>query len=188
MGQAFRRAAGRVRSSIPNTPSPSSAFQPKNSVESRMPAPPVDGVDVHQNPQSNSADGKAANVLEMKDPKFDAMLGQMAGRISTKQGGRLEMGEAAVVMKPSRPLPRERTISPDSGRYEEKPAPLGTLNVAQLRQIMLLYQGKAEDYNGRMDVQQIAERFRVDVSHVQNIVQSVSLPPEAERKRGNEEF
>jgi hypothetical protein len=37
----------------------------------------------------------ADNVLEERDPKYDAMLSQMAGRISSKPGGKLEMGEVS---------------------------------------------------------------------------------------------
>ena len=36
------------------------------------------------------------NVLETRDPKYDAMLNQMMGRITTKPGGKLEMGEVSV--------------------------------------------------------------------------------------------
>lgn len=80
--------------------------------------------------------------------------------------------------KYKRPLPKLRNTTPDSGRYEERSAPAGTLNVAQLRQIILLSQGKAEEQAGPMEVHQIAEKFRVDVTHIQNILQHVSLPPE----------
>lgn len=36
------------------------------------------------------------NILEKRDPKFDAMLGQMVGRITTKPGGKPEMGEVSL--------------------------------------------------------------------------------------------
>jgi hypothetical protein len=38
------------------------------------------------------------NILEERDPKFDAMLGQMLGRITSKPGGKLEMGEVSLCM------------------------------------------------------------------------------------------
>lgn len=79
-------------------------------------------------------------------------------------------------------MPKLRNTTPETGRYEERPAPPGTLNVAQLRQIILLYHGKAEDHNGPMDVNQIAEKFRVDVAQVQRMVQFLSLPPENANK------
>lgn len=84
---------------------------------------------------------------------------------------------------PSRPLPKLRNTNPESGRYEERPAPPGTLNVKQLRDIMLLHQGKADDHNGPMDIQQIAEKFRLDVAQVQRILQFMSLPPEDSSKQ-----
>ena len=53
--------------------------------------------------------------------------------------------------------------------------------MAQLRHIMLLHQGKADDHDGPMDVNQIAKKFRVDVMQVQAILQYLSLPPEDNR-------
>lgn len=88
--------------------------------------------------------------------------------------------------KYNRPLPKLRNTTTESGRYEERPAPPGTLNVAQLRHIMLLYQGKASDHNGPMDIPKIAERFRLDVTEIEKILQSVSLPPEDNSKRKND--
>lgn len=38
----------------------------------------------------------ADSVLEERDVKYDAMLSQMAGRIKTKPGGKLEMGEVSL--------------------------------------------------------------------------------------------
>ncbi|KAG9134400.1 hypothetical protein Leryth_023785 [Lithospermum erythrorhizon] len=90
---------------------------------------------------------------------------------------------AVVVEKYDRPLPKVRNTTPESSRYEERPAPAGTLNVAQLRHIMLLYQGKADDHDGPMDIAQISARFRMDSSQVKRIVQSVSLLPEDSSKR-----
>lgn len=37
----------------------------------------------------------ADNVLEERDPKYDAMLNHMVGRITSKPGGKLEMGEVS---------------------------------------------------------------------------------------------
>lgn len=93
--------------------------------------------------------------------------------------------QAAVVERQTRPLPKLRNTTPVSSRYEEKPSPPGTLNVAQLRRIMLLHQGKADDHNGPMDAKQIAEKFRLDVLQVQTILQCLSLPPENSNKERN---
>ncbi|KAL7220661.1 hypothetical protein ACSBR2_013524 [Camellia fascicularis] len=109
----------------------------------------------------------AENILEEWDPQYDAMLGPMVGRIRSKPGGKLEMGEASVVDKNNRPMPKLRNTSPESSRYEERPVPPETLNVAQLRHITLPHQGKADDNNGHMDITKIADKFRIDVVQIQ---------------------
>ncbi|RYR30915.1 hypothetical protein Ahy_B01g055705 [Arachis hypogaea] len=92
MGQAFRRASGRIRAS-----SEADIPKPKKVVD---PPPPrkVDVSKVTAQPQDTlNADGGSKvnleNVLEERDPKYDAMLGQMLGRITAKPGGKSEMGE-----------------------------------------------------------------------------------------------
>lgn len=37
------------------------------------------------------------NVLEERDPEYDAMLNKMLGRVTTKPGGKLEMGEVRLL-------------------------------------------------------------------------------------------
>lgn len=82
-----------------------------------------------------------------------------------------------------RPLPKLRNTKPDSSRYEERPTTeAGTVNVAQLRQIVLLHEGKSDDHNGPMDIHQIAKKFRLDAAEVQRILQFVSLPPDENKK------
>ncbi|KAJ9154489.1 hypothetical protein P3X46_027815 [Hevea brasiliensis] len=186
MGQAFRRASGRIRAT---DPSPTA----KSVRERRPPVGTTEKVNIsrrtaqYNNQDSLDSDGaprvNADNVLEERDPQFDAMLSQMVGRIRSKPGGKLQIGEAAVVERYNRPMPKLRNTKPDSGRYEERPAPQGTLNVAQLRHIMLLHQGKADDHNGPMDIHQIAKKFRLEVAQVEQILQYVSLPPEDSNKQ-----
>ena len=86
-----------------------------------------------------------------------------------------------------RPLPKLRNTKPESGRYEDRSAPPGTLKIAQLRQIILLHEGKSDEHDGPMDAGQIAKRFRIDVAQVQNILQFVSLPPEDDPKIKNDQ-
>lgn len=93
------------------------------------------------------------------------------------------MWQAFVVERYNKPMPKLRTTKPDSGGYEERPVPPGSLNVAQLRHIILLHQGKADDHKGPMNVQQIAEKFRIDVKQVEGILQFLSLPPEDSSKQ-----
>ncbi|KAB1214017.1 hypothetical protein CJ030_MR5G017280 [Morella rubra] len=95
------------------------------------------------------------------------------------------MFQAFVVERYNKPMPKLRNTKPDSGRYEERPVLPGSLDVAQLRHIILLHQGKADDHEGPMNVEQIAEKFRVDVEQVQRILQFVSLPPEDSSKQKN---
>ncbi|KAI8002613.1 hypothetical protein LOK49_LG08G03182 [Camellia lanceoleosa] len=185
MGQAFRRASGRIRST--NLEPPSSTA-PKKVVDSRPPVAPPDkfagdsfGPVSEVEPRIN-----AENILEERDPQYDVMLNQMVGRIKSKPGGKLEMGEASVVENYRRPLPKLRNTNMDSSRYEERPVPPGTLNVAQLRHVILLHQGKADDHDGPMDIHQIAEKFRVEVVQIQKILQSVSLPPEDSSQQRND--
>ncbi|KAF5184598.1 dynein beta chain, ciliary protein [Thalictrum thalictroides] len=195
MGQAFRRAANRVvRTSTPHeSPSSSSNIIKKNVDRPPPQQPPAaPKVVLKSKPIINQGEGEGAaatdpdqdisrtnpdNVLEEKDPGYDAMLSQMVGRIKTRPGGKLEMGEAFVVEKYDRPMPKLRNTSADSN-YSGKPAPPGTLNVAQLRQILQLHQGKSIDHAGSMDVHQIAEKFRIDVTQVEKILRFISLPPE----------
>ncbi|XP_071737289.1 uncharacterized protein [Rutidosis leptorrhynchoides] len=182
MGQAFRRASGRIRTlAAPTPPSSSSQLnkppdrtQPKVTVDPNL--PPGGNIDPSSDDQlRNSGD----NVIEeQRDSEYDAMLSKMVGRIQTKPGGKLEMGEAYVVDKYNRPMPKLRNTTSETTRYEQRPAPPGTLNVAQLRQIILLYQGKSEEHDGPMDVNQIAQKFRIDVAQVERAVQFLSFPPE----------
>ncbi|XP_008223178.1 PREDICTED: uncharacterized protein LOC103323000 [Prunus mume] len=194
MGQALRRAAGRIR---PSSSIETTSAKPKTVVVDKRPPPlgPTETAEIvpslftHGSAATEAEAGAGAanveNVLEERDPSYDAMLNQMVGRIKSKPGGKLEMGEAFVVEKYKRPLPKLRDTKPDSGRYEERPAAPGTLNVAQLRHIILLHQGKAEDHNGPMEADQIADKFRVDVAEVRRILQFVSLPPEDSSKQKN---
>ncbi|KAB2599418.1 hypothetical protein D8674_009689 [Pyrus ussuriensis x Pyrus communis] len=182
MGQALRRAAGRTRST---STVETTSSKPKTVVVDHRPPPvPPERPEISKVGGAIDSDGSAGtggaveNVLEERDPNYDAMLNQMVGRIKSKPGGKLEMGEAFVVEKYKRPLPKLRDTKPDSGSYEERPTPPGTLNVAQLRHIILLHQGKAEDHNSRMEPDLMAEKFRVDVAEVRRILQFVSLPPE----------
>lgn len=88
-----------------------------------------------------------------------------------------------MVERYNRPMPKLRNTTPDTARYEERPVPSGTLNVAQIRHIVLLHEGKADDHDGPMDINQIAEKFRVDVAQVERILQFISLPPEDSSKQ-----
>ncbi|PSS18215.1 Rhotekin-2 like [Actinidia chinensis var. chinensis] len=92
MGQAFRRASGRIRSTSLDPPSYSSG---KKAVDSRPPVSPPEkftgdnvGSGSEVEPRIN-----VENMLEERDPQYDVMLSQMVVRIRSKPGGKLEMGE-----------------------------------------------------------------------------------------------
>ncbi|KAK4770913.1 hypothetical protein SAY87_031445 [Trapa incisa] len=173
MGQAFRRATVRVRAT-----SHLDAPKKESVAGRRIDLPrPADHANPDDMPRVN-----AENVLEEKDPQYNAMLSQMVGRIRSKPGGTPEMGNAHVVEKYNRPLPKLRNTRPGSGSLEQQPAPAGTLNAAQLRHVILLSQGKAEDHQGCMDAHQIAEKFRVDVAEIERILRYVSLPLENKKE------
>ncbi|CAH8361714.1 unnamed protein product [Eruca vesicaria subsp. sativa] len=184
MGQQLRRAVGRVKE-VEKFPSSSRLPLDRRSLPkeelSAVKSPSTATVNVVSDEARGSSDD--TSVLEERDPKYDTMLNQMVGRIKAKPGGKAEMGEASVVETSKRPLPKLRNTTPESTRYEEKPVPQGTLNVAQVRHIMLLYQGKAQDHNGPMSVNEIAKNYRIDVSQVQKITQFLSLPPEITDKQ-----
>ncbi|XP_043710691.1 uncharacterized protein LOC122659657 [Telopea speciosissima] len=188
MGQALRRASGRGRSWSPDA-APTSISQVKKNVEhQRPPAVLIESTESGNDGAIGAPDSvdvsrvNTDNVLEERDPQYDTMLNQMVGRIKSKPGGKLEMGEAFVVERYNRPLPKQRDTKPRSGRYEENPVPPETLNVAQLRQIILLHEGKADVHDDPMGIHQIAEKFRVDTVQIQRILQFLSLPPENSSK------
>ncbi|KAH9617758.1 hypothetical protein KSS87_005636 [Heliosperma pusillum] len=192
MGQAFRRAAGRLRSTSIDTSSSSTISRSKNSFDQTPPSIPTHIQHNHSTLEGNS-EGHAQlleqkDSSDVKDSEYDAMLNQMVGRISTKPGGKLEMGEAYVVRKSSRAMPRLRNTTPDTGRYEERPVAAGTLNVAQLRHILLLHQGKSDGYDKNVGPKEIAEKFRLDPTQVERIFHFVSMPAENNTRQKQHEL
>lgn len=178
MGQAFRRAAGRIKptSTVDST---ASSLKMESVVNRKPPPRAADAVRESGALDSGGVSGSnSENVLEERDPQFDAMLNQMAGRIRSKPGGKLEMGEASVVERYERPMPKLRNRDVGSSKYEDRPAPPGTLNVAQMRHIILLHEGKADDHDTPMPAPQIAQMYNLKVEQIQTLLQFLSLPPE----------
>ncbi|XP_008800866.2 ras-associated and pleckstrin homology domains-containing protein 1 [Phoenix dactylifera] len=208
MGQALRRVTGRVRPSRPDHPArppvknperpPPSPSRPDHPARppvknpERPPPPPPSAAQVKppdsptvgqdrlgiSDAEVTSKDKDYQGVLEERDPTYDEMLKQMVGRITSRPGGKLEMGEAFVVERYNRPMPKLRSSKAEAGGSVQKPLPPGTLTIEQVRQIILLHQGKSDEHQGPMDINDIASKFRVDGTHVQRIVQFMSLPPE----------
>ncbi|KAJ3681124.1 hypothetical protein LUZ60_015613 [Juncus effusus] len=179
MGQALRRVSGRVRPSAV-APSPAPAKPPSQTppATGRTAAAPQDRVGVSDSDVASSSKDEHDTALDERDQNYDKMLTHMVGRIKAKPGGKLEMGEASIVERYDRPLPKLRTTNAESpGGIQQRPLPAGTLKIEQIHQIMLFYQGKSDGQDSKL-VQEISERFNVDVSVVKNIVKSVSLPKE----------
>ncbi|RRT81347.1 hypothetical protein B296_00017420 [Ensete ventricosum] len=97
--------------------------------------------------------------------------------------GEKDQGDAGIVERYNRPMPKLRSSREEAGASGQKPLPPGTLSVEQVRQIILLHQGKAVEHPGPMDIQDIANKFGVDAAQVQQITRFMSLPPQdGERK------
>ncbi|KAL2938238.1 Protein split ends [Bienertia sinuspersici] len=189
MGQAFRRASGKLRTTSIDTQSPAPQYQ--KPVDRTPPVVPTNDKVHLQNKDSASVEegnsSSNAKVMEERDPSYEAMLSQMVGKISTKPGGKLEMGEAFVVQKTKRPMPKVRNTTPETGRYEERPVAAGTLNIAQLRHIMRLSQSKEDEHSRSRGLKEISECFQVDAVHLEKIFQHLSLPPEDNTSRTKHE-
>ncbi|KAL5206230.1 hypothetical protein ABZP36_034439 [Zizania latifolia] len=176
MGQALRGTAGRVRA----PPSPAPVPPPRPPPPRASPAAASGGarqdrIGVSQD-DVTTPPKDAPGVLKERDPSYDEMLKHMVGRITTKPGGKPEMGEAFIVDRYNRPLPKVRTSKPEPSEGSHRQLPPGTINVAHVHEIIQLYQGKSSSHPGPMSVDEIASKFRVEASVVQNIVQFVSLP------------
>ncbi|RLN28224.1 pre-mRNA-splicing ATP-dependent RNA helicase PRP28 [Panicum miliaceum] len=178
MGQALRR----VR---PPPPAPSPPARPPPPPPPR--ASPAAAGGAPSNGDVTASTKNAHGVLEERDPSYEEMLKHMVGRITTKPGGKPEMGDASVVQRYDRPLPKVRTSKADPGQSGSRQLPSGALNVQHIQEIIQLYQGKSSAHHGPMSVDDIASKFRVEASIIRNIVQFVSLPQDETAKK-KEEF
>ena len=55
-------------------------------------------IQTHQNLVDAAAKADADNVLEERDPQYNVMLSLMVGRIRSKPGGKLEIGEVCKLI------------------------------------------------------------------------------------------
>ncbi|RWW29863.1 hypothetical protein GW17_00005605 [Ensete ventricosum] len=92
MGQALRRATGSVRAGRPDPPPPP---------VQRSPRP----ANVTETIKDESG------VIEERDPRYDEMLRHMVGKITSRSGGKLEMGESARLLVRGPPA---------TGRFRQK--------------------------------------------------------------------
>lgn len=91
--------------------------------------------------------------------------------------------QAFIVEKYNRPMPKLRTSKAEADG--QKPIPPGTLTAVQVQEIILLYQGKSSEHQGKMQVDEIAKKFSIDAIQVQRIVQFISLLPEDLNSKNN---
>ncbi|XP_062203664.1 uncharacterized protein LOC133905890 [Phragmites australis] len=185
MGQALRDASGHVRPPPP-APSPPARPPPPRTPPATAGGAPQDWIGELSSDDVPAPTKNAHVVLEERDPSYDEMLKHMVGRITTKPGGKPEMGEASVVQRYDRPLPKVRTSKPEPGQSGSRQLPAGALNVGHIQEIIQLYQGKSGSHHGPMSVDDIASNFRVEASVVQSIVQFVSLPQDENVKEKDE--
>ncbi|WOL18868.1 hypothetical protein Cni_G27665 [Canna indica] len=187
MGQALRRATGSVRLGRPDPPPPPAHRQARPTA---VEPPPPSTTSTSGQDQLENSDGEVTSrtkdeggVLEERDSKYDEMLRHMVGRIKSRPGGKQEIGEAGIVERYNRPMPKLRTSSEQAGASGHKQLPPGTLSIEHVRQIILLHQGKAEDHTRSMGIQDIAKKFGVDAAHVQEIIKFVSLPEDVGKSK-----
>ncbi|KAJ1695214.1 hypothetical protein LUZ63_011912 [Rhynchospora breviuscula] len=195
MGQVLRRVSGRVRPSAASSP-PTTRPPPEPKGSAKTPsvsgaaasanAPPQDRLGVSDSDVRESASDGHGTVLEDRDPGYDKMLSFMVGRITSKPGGRSEMGEASIKERYDRPLPKVRSSKADVEGSTQRPLTPGTLTIEHIHQIILLHQGKSDSQQGPMATKEIAEKFQVDVTVIEKIVQSISLPQEDTNKKSEE--
>ncbi|GJN34848.1 hypothetical protein PR202_gb23547 [Eleusine coracana subsp. coracana] len=185
MGQALRRASGHVRLPHPRRAPPAAPSSPPGARRRAAAAggTPQDRLDAPSNGDVATPTKNAHGVLEERDPSYEEMLKHMVGRITTKPGGKPEMGEASIVQRYDRPLPKVRTSGSEPGQSGSRQLPQGALNVQHIQEIIQLYQGKSSSHHGPMSVDDIASKFRIKATTVQNIVQFVSLPQDEDVKK-----
>ncbi|KAG6557999.1 hypothetical protein Mapa_000178 [Marchantia paleacea] len=106
---------------------------------------------------------------ERRDPKFAAMSQQVVGIITTRPGGKQEMGNAVVTEESTRPMPMDRHTTLLSGPDEDTVTAAGSLNLKQIREIFILYQEQG------MNEESIAEKFNVDAELLKQIFRHTSL-------------
>lgn len=185
MGQVLQRAMNRVPKPSRSRPSAPQSMS-RNPEEISTPTPdaavPVQDLPGVSSPEDISKTTVENSSLEERDPGYDVLLQKMIGTIRTRPGGKQEMGEAIIIQKFKRPLPKVRSSKDESVSHGQKPVPPGTLTIAQVQEIMLLHQGKSVDHGGPMDIHTIAHKFGVDPVQVEKIIQFVSLPSEQQEK------
>jgi hypothetical protein len=72
-------------------------------------------------------------------------------------------------------MPTDRHTTLLSGPDEDSRESPGTLNHAHIRELFLLYQGKADGQEKPMDVESLAKKFSVDVELLRKVLRHTTL-------------
>lgn len=138
--------------------------------KSQTPRPPRPG-------PRTSNHGDEAREWDRSDPIYKVMIQEIAGNVVNKPGGIQGSGQGGLH---KRPLPTNRHST--FGAKEDSIVAPGTLNVAHIRQMFLLYQGLAEGEKKTMDARALAEKYNVDFALLQKVLQFYAIP---EKRNGS---
>ncbi|CAM6097467.1 unnamed protein product [Calypogeia fissa] len=163
MGQAVRKLKAPSR---PVTKSDSGILKVRRQSADIKPAPPE--------PQ-NIIEPDMAREENRPDQNFVSMSQQIVGSITTRSAGQQEHPTAIIKEEYSRPMPADRHTTLLTGPDEDRIHSPGTLNHAHIRELFLLYQGKADDQDKPMDVGSLAAKFNVDVDLLKRVLRYNSL-------------
>ncbi|CAM6128195.1 unnamed protein product [Calypogeia fissa] len=173
MGQAVRKLKAPSR---PVTKSDSATLKVRRQSADIKPAPPE--------PQ-NIIEPDIAREENRPDQNFVSMSQQIVGSITTRSAGQQEhptfrdgcssstnlfMAQLTTTREYSRPMPADRHTTLLTGPDEDRIHSPGTLNHAHIRELFLLYQGKADDQEKPMDVESLAAKFNVDVDLLKRVL------------------
>ncbi|KAJ7554570.1 hypothetical protein O6H91_06G145900 [Diphasiastrum complanatum] len=169
MGQAIRKLRSKSQHFLPSLSKASMQLRPplRQSLEVK-PTPPEPHPIVE--PMQNLVG------WDYSDPKYAAMVRQVVGRITTRPGGKPEMGEAEITAEYRRPKPVNRHTSAATGPDDDIPVNPGTLNLRQLRELFLLYQGQADGQEKPLDFETLAKKYKLDVVLVEKMLRHTALP------------
>jgi len=127
-------------------------------------------------PQYIIEPGQNIGDWDRGDPKYSVMVQQVVGKISTRPGSESEMGTAHVSSEFRRPKPMNRHTTAATGPDEEKVVTSGSLNIAGIREVLLLHQGLSEGQEKPLDAEALSKKYNVDVELLEGLFQYTTLP------------
>ncbi|MCO5611137.1 hypothetical protein L7F22_065387 [Adiantum nelumboides] len=163
MGQALKKLGGGRSSSriVPHK----THQQP---AESRFQDPTLRGHlpgDVHPDPPYPDAIPQdQEREWDRSSLMYSKMVKELAGSVTTKQAGE----DVQEHTYSRRPLPRARNTT-NTGFGEDSSVPPGKLNLAQIRQVFLSYQGLVKGEKP-MSAEALAKKYNVDVVLLERVL------------------